>query len=149
MDQEQSEALGALIRNKRLELGYTTYQLGDAAGVPNSTVVRIEQGKFAAPRPDKLARFAQLLGFPLADLFARAGYLVPDELPSFSAYLEAKYPDLPETAKAELEQRFNELAQRHGVDGEASLPLAEAVADEALGRRRMTTKHQTVGRKNP
>jgi transcriptional regulator with XRE-family HTH domain len=55
MNQEQSQALGALIRARRLELGYTTYQLGAAAGVQNSTVVRIEQGKFAAPRPDKLA----------------------------------------------------------------------------------------------
>lgn len=69
MNQEQAKALGALIRQRRLELGYTTYQLGEAAGVPNSTVVRIEQGKFKAPRPDKLASFAQFLGMTLAELF--------------------------------------------------------------------------------
>jgi len=132
MNQEQATALGALIRQKRLELGFTTYQLGAAAGVPNSTVVRIEQGKFMAPRPDKLARFAELLGMALADLFGRAGYVVPHELPSFDTYLLAKYPDLPEMAVAELQRLFDKLTKRHGIDA-ASLALVGEIANEAAG----------------
>ena len=133
MNQEQSQALGALLRQKRQELGYSTYQLAKAAGVDQSVVVRFEQGKFAAPRPDKLARFAQLLGLSLADVYARAGYLVPDELPSFSAYLSAKYPELPETATAELRALFEELTTRHGVLAEAPIPPTEEMIDEVAG----------------
>src|SRR3974390_1094499 len=91
--QPQSEALGALLRSRREELGYSKNRLAKAAGVPDSTVLRFESGEFAAPKPDQLARFAQLLGISLADLFAEAGYVVPDELPSMPSYLRAKYPE--------------------------------------------------------
>jgi len=133
MNQEESQALGALLRQKRQELGYSTYQLAKAAGVDQSVVVRFEQGKFAAPRPDKLARFAEALGLSLADVYARAGYLVPNELPSFSAYLSAKYPELPVTAAAGLNELFTELTTRHGVLTEPPIYATEELLDEATG----------------
>jgi len=132
MNQEQAQALGALIRRRRLELGYSTYQLGDAAGVPNSTVVRIEQGKFMAPRPDKLASFARFLGLTLADLFGPAGYVVPHDLPTFSTYLNSKYPNLPEMAVAELLGVFDKLIEKHGIDLTA-LSHAGASANDQVG----------------
>ena len=132
MNQEQAQALGALIRQKRLELGYTTYQLGAAAGVPNSTVCRIEQGKFMAPRPDKLASFAKFLGLTLADVFSRAGYVVPGELPTFDHYLQAKYPDLPSVAVSELRGLFKTLTERHGIDTD-SLAFVGETANETAG----------------
>ena len=131
MDQEQSKALGELFRQKRKELGYSVYQVADAAGVRSSTVVRFEQGKFAAPRPDKLARFASLLGIPLADVYARAGYLVPEELPGFESYLKAKYRNLPAAAVIELKKLFEELSVRHGIDIDQAVPIAEEAGDDA------------------
>ena len=133
MNHEESQALGALLRSKRQDLGYSTYQLAKAAGVDQSVVVRFEQGKFAAPRPDKLARFAEALGLSLADVYARAGYLVPDELPSFSAYLSAKYPELPSSAAAELNELFTELTTRHGVLTKPPISATEELLDEATG----------------
>ena len=133
MNQEQSKSLGELLRQKRKELGYTTYQLADAAGVRNSTVVRFEQGKFAAPRPDKLARFASLLELPLADVYARAGYLVPDELPTFEPYLKTKYQDLPATAIGELNQLFKELAVRYGLGIDQAILVTEETSDDGIG----------------
>ena len=132
MNQEQAQALGALIRQRRLKLGYTTYQVGAAAGVPNSTVVRIEQGKFMAPRPDKLASFAKFLGLTLADVFSRAGYVVPDDLPTFDHYLQAKYPDLPSVAVSELRGLFETLTERHGIDTD-SLAFVGEIANETAG----------------
>ncbi len=129
MNPEQSKALGELFRQKRKELGYSVYQVADAAGVRSSTVVRFEQGKFAAPRPDKLARFASLLGIPLADVYARAGYLVPKELPSFESYLKTKYQDLPATAVIELKKLFEELSARHGLDNNQAVPITEEAGD--------------------
>jgi transcriptional regulator with XRE-family HTH domain len=133
MNQEQATALGALIRQKRLELGFTTYELGAAAGVPNSTVVRIEQGKFMAPRPNKLASFAQFLGLTLADLFGPAGYLVPNELPSFDAYLNVKYPKLPAEAVREMQEHFDDLIVRMGLNFNEPSSVLEEVSDDRIG----------------
>jgi len=133
VDQNRSVALGALLRQRREDLGYSKTQLARAAGVRDSTVLRFEQGKFAAPRPDKLARFAKLLGLSLADLFAWAGYLVPDELPTFSAYLSTKYPDLSDTAVAELLGHFEELITRHGLELKQLVPDLEEQRHDVVG----------------
>jgi hypothetical protein len=37
-----------------------------------------------------------------------------DDLPSFEAYIAAKYPDLPPGAAAELVRRFHQLVEEHG-----------------------------------
>ena len=131
MNQEQSKALGGLLRHKRQELGYSMNQLAHAAGVPASTVLRFERGEFGAPRPDKLARFASLLGIGLADLFANAGYLVPDEMPSFDFYLSAKYPDLSEEDRVELARHFNDLANPNTVSAQPF--SAQEPIDESAG----------------
>lgn len=135
MNQEQSKALGELLRQKRKELGFTTYQLANAAGVRNSTVVRFEQGKFAAPRPDKLARFASLLELPLADVYARAGYLVPEELPTFESYLKTKYQNLPTIAIAELKKLFEDLITRHGIEIDQAVLATEETDDDEAGNK--------------
>lgn len=79
-----------------------------------ATVARIEQGQFAAPGPDKLARIAEALGLNAADLFGLADYTVPDELPSFRPHLRSKYRDLPEGALDDLNKAFDRIIKRHG-----------------------------------
>ena len=124
MKDKPALALGKLIRTKRKALGYSTYELARAAGVTESTVLRFEQGEFKAPRPDKLARFAEALSLSLADVYAKAGYLVPAELPSFDIYLHAKYPKLPVRAVGELGELLRALAGKYGVrlDARTSTP---------------------------
>ncbi len=125
MTQEQAAELGAILRNKRKKLGLSTYRLGALVDTNQATIIRLEQGQFSAPRPDKLARIAKALGLSLADLFARAGYLVPDDLPSFETYLFAKYHELPKAAITELVQCFEAFAKRHGVNTDEPLPQTE------------------------
>jgi len=108
MNERQAKALGAMIRERRQALGYSTYQLAEAAGVPNSTVVRIELGRFAAPSPDKLSKFAASLSMGLGEVFAMAGYVVPDELPELDTYLKIKYPRLSKSARKQLGTRLAE-----------------------------------------
>ena len=129
MKNPQSEALGAMLKGRRLELGYSISQLARAAGVPPSTVKRFEGGEFAAPRPDKLARFAGLLNLNLADVFAKAGYVVAHDLPAFEPYLNTKYPDLPQSASNELSELFVSLAERHGIEIRPSIQSGE-LSDE-------------------
>jgi transcriptional regulator with XRE-family HTH domain len=114
---KQAEKLGKHLRKRREELGLSTHRLATKAGVTQPTVIRIEQGKFAAPRPDKLAR--------IADLYAHAGYLVPDELPSIESYLVAKYGHLPESAREELAGLARELTEKHRARGDATAAIAE------------------------
>jgi transcriptional regulator with XRE-family HTH domain len=109
MNQQQARVLGNLLRAKRQELGFSTYQLAAAAGVNSSTVVRIELGQFAAPRPDKLAKFAKALGMNLGEIFAMAGYIVPEELPDLDIYLSTKYPDLSKSDLRKMELTLKEL----------------------------------------
>ena len=128
----RSVALGALLRQRREALGISKRRLAKAAGLPDSTVLRLEQGLFTAPRPDKLARFAQLLGLRLADLYAKAGYIVPDELPSFASYLPVRYPKLPQEAVAELERHFDGLLERFGLSADDLPALLEDTGNESL-----------------
>jgi transcriptional regulator with XRE-family HTH domain len=79
----------------------------------DATVVRLEQGLFAAPRPDKLSRIAEALGISLADVFAFAEYVVPGDLPSFHPYLLSKYPDMPKGAIDELLSEFDRITHEY------------------------------------
>jgi len=125
MDKDEARRFGHVLKRRRVELGLSTHDLGKLVGTRNSTIMRIEQGAFAAPRPDKLARIAEALRLSLADVFARAGYVVPKELPSFREYLAARYRELPEGAAGELARLFDDLMMRHGsvvpnIEGAAS-----------------------------
>lgn len=109
MKPEHALRLGQMIRQQRTELALSASQLATRVGVNSSTIIRLEHGGIRAPRADKLARLAEVLGLKLADVAAAAGYLVSGELPTFEPYLIAKYPELSEAAIAELTRRFKEL----------------------------------------
>ncbi len=115
MEPEQAKRLGRTLRKRRNDLGLSTRQLSAKSGVNDVTIVRIENGKFAAPRPDKLAKLADALGLSLADVFAGADYIAPTELPTLMPYLRSKYQDLPAGALKDIERYANRLAKQHGV----------------------------------
>jgi transcriptional regulator with XRE-family HTH domain len=113
MTPNQAKRFGAMVRRRREALGMTTTELACKVGTRDSTISRIELGAFATPRPDKLAHLAEHLSLPLADVFAAVGYVVPDELPRWEAYLRTKYPDLPDDAIAELQLSFTRITARY------------------------------------
>ncbi len=123
MNNEQAQKLGAVLKARRDELGLSTYQLAETAGVDQATVVRLEKGAFMAPRPDKLARIAEGLGLSSADLFAMAGYITPLDLPSLDAYLRIKYCDLPEEDLDTIEAYVTRLAKKRRVAPRADTAL--------------------------
>jgi transcriptional regulator with XRE-family HTH domain len=132
MNPEQAKELGRRLRTRREELGLSVRDLERLADVDNGTIVRIEQGAFAAPRPDKLSRIAEALRLSLADVFALAEYVVPGDLPAFTPYLRAKYRSLPPKAVSDLERYFDKLAARYGIDPAGPAPGQ----DEASGQQR-------------
>src|SRR4051794_21374498 len=128
MNKEQAKRFGQWLRQRRQEAGMTTTELARQVGTTDGTITRFEQGAFNAPAPDKLTRIAHALDLSLADVYAMAGYVVTDDLPSFQPYLRRKYRDLPGPAVKELERSFNKIVKRYGYEpggpknGEDELP---------------------------
>lgn len=116
MDQKQAKRLGALLQARREAQGQSLRQLAELVDMDFATISRIEQGLISAPRPDKLARVAEALGLTLADVYAMAGYAVPDDLPTFKPYLRSKYRDLPTDEVEKIEAFAQKLARKHGVN---------------------------------
>jgi transcriptional regulator with XRE-family HTH domain len=143
MDDKRAKQLGDLLRTKRRQLGLSTRALSDLADVPDSTIVRIENGMFAAPAPDKLARIADALDIPLADVYAIAEYAAPKQLPTLQPYLRAKYGHMTDREVKNVTNYVTELLGRRGVDLNGPAP-GEDEAPEAP-RRTKTTKSTKKG----
>jgi transcriptional regulator with XRE-family HTH domain len=110
---QRAQELGRRLRTRREELGLSKRQLAEQVDMNDATIVRLEQGLFAAPRPDKLSRIADALGLSLADVFAFAEYVVPSDLPSFHPYLLSKYPDMPQGAIDDLRKEFDRITNEY------------------------------------
>lgn len=116
MDPRQAKRLGRLFRSKREELGISSHQVARESGLNQATIVRLEQGGFLNPDPEKLRVLAEALGLNLTDVLSLAGYPIPTELPSTGPYLRAKYRELSESALSALTRDVNQLLARHGLD---------------------------------
>ncbi len=115
MNNEQAKAFGAMLRERRRSLGLTIRDVERTTDIDNATISRIETGSFKAPRPDKLARIAEALGMTAGEVFAQAGYLVPDDLPDYATYLATKHPELPHDERERLNDHFAELLGQLGL----------------------------------
>ena len=112
--QKDMQRLGGLIRNRREILGLSARKLEDISGLDHSYISKLEKGTYQSVSPDKLTTLAKSLGLNAADLFALAGYQLPDSLPSFGPYLRARYgEELPEGARAALTELFDTLSQHY------------------------------------
>ena len=72
-------ALGAVVKARRIELGWTQEELAerisaDGEFVRQSEISRIENGRIALPRRERLERLARALELPLGELLARSGW---------------------------------------------------------------------------
>lgn len=152
MEEKNRIQLGQVLRTAREAKGMSSRQLEALVGIPAPTILRIEQGEFSSPAPDKLARIANALDVPLADVYAIAEYAAPKQLPNLSPYLRTKYRDLPDEAAAQIEAYARRLAKRHGVDlrgpapGEDEQPEPTTTARRAASR---TTTKATKTTKKP
>ena len=67
-------SLGELIKQRRVSIPLTLYELGSSSGVSQSHIGRIERGE-RFPSARVLQRIAKPLGFKEEDLFMLAGFL--------------------------------------------------------------------------
>ena len=81
--------------------------------VPSSRA--FESGSIRSPDPRKLARLADVLSVPIADLYGLVGYATPSQLPSFYPYLRARYGELPPDAVRKVDRYFKSVQREYGV----------------------------------
>ena len=107
---DPNNVLSTLIRHKREKLNLSNNHAARLAGISHATLLRIENGEVTQPTPGVLARLAQQLDLPLSDLYAAAGYIVPEQLPSIRPYLHARYGQLTEKTIRHLERQVEHIA---------------------------------------
>ena len=109
----KAKQLGRFIRRHREAKGLSNNALAREVDVDNATILRMERGDFQSPSPQILQRIGRALDVAVEDLYALAGYTMPEGLPELAPYLRAKY-DLPDKAVKELDSYFKTLQDRYG-----------------------------------
>ena len=102
MTDEAARQFGAYLKDLRAQRKQSVRGLAASAGIDSGTVSRLEQGAIHAPSPDTLKQLSTALNVPLADLFTTVGYVTPQDLPSITPYIHAKYRHLPTQARIEI-----------------------------------------------
>jgi transcriptional regulator with XRE-family HTH domain len=115
MDNRQATRLGKYLRQQRTAAGLSTHEVAKRAGFNQTTVVRLEQGGYVTPDPDKLQSLAVALGIDPAEVLERAGQAVPTDLLTPTTYLRTKYRDLPAADLERLTSDVERVLKRHGI----------------------------------
>ena len=129
---QQAKELGRRLSARREELGLTVRDVEQLAGVDDATVVRIENGAVADPRPATIRSICDALDLVVADVYPIADY--PGSLPNFRPYLRTKYRGLPAEAIDQLDRIFRRLAERHGLDAAGPAPGEDELPEEEQPR---------------
>jgi transcriptional regulator with XRE-family HTH domain len=112
----KQNALGTTVHEAREAKGLSTRGLAEIIGTTHSYIHKLEAGWFRTISPENIQALATALDLDPQDLFALAGYRVPDGLPSFGGYLRTKYgEDLTEEAIQRMTAYFEFECSRQGA----------------------------------
>src|SRR5437870_1313833 len=95
LNPQQAKEFGNRLRTRREELGLSVRDLERLAGVDDATVVRLEKGAVAEPKPATVRAVCEALDLVVADVYPLADYALAGGLPTFRPYLRTKYRGLP------------------------------------------------------
>ncbi|HEX3778710.1 MAG TPA: helix-turn-helix transcriptional regulator [Pseudonocardiaceae bacterium] len=115
MKRATTSQFGDYLRNLRQQRKLGIRQLGRMSGIDSGALTRIERDE-RAPTPQTLQALAAALEVPLADLFARAGFATPYDLPAVDSYFHARYGHLPEDVLASMNDYCQRLIDEYGFD---------------------------------
>lgn len=113
MTDEERKQLAEALRVARARKDLTAREVARRAGVDVGTVRLLEREKITQPRIDSVRAIAEVLGIPLADLYAMLHWLPAKELPTLRPYMRAKYGELSDDDLARVEAFVAELTQQH------------------------------------
>ncbi|HEX3786126.1 MAG TPA: helix-turn-helix transcriptional regulator [Pseudonocardiaceae bacterium] len=115
MEHATTNQFGGYIRHLREQRQLSMRGLAKVAGVDSGALTRLESGK-TTPTPGTIKALAIALDVPLADLFVRAGYTTPHDLPSMDAYLHTRYGHLPSDVLDSMNDYCQRLISEHGFE---------------------------------
>jgi transcriptional regulator with XRE-family HTH domain len=115
MKRATTSQFGDYLHHLRRQRKLGIRQLGRMSGVDSGALSHLERGE-RAPGPQTLQALAAALEVPLADLFARAGFATPYDLPAVESYLHARYGHLPEDVLASMSTYCQRLIDEHGFE---------------------------------
>ena len=122
MDEKKAKKLGAMLLKSREAQGLSAREVAARSGLVASSVRRLEQGAIPNPGIETLKSLADVLELDASDLYATAGVMPTNGLPSFAPYMRSKYSDLPDSAQQELESAFARIAAKHGYHPDGPKP---------------------------
>jgi transcriptional regulator with XRE-family HTH domain len=115
MEQIVTNQFGGYIRHLRTQRELSLRGLAKVAGIDSGALTRLENGK-TTPTPRTIKALAVALDVPVADLFVRAGYTTPHDLPTMDAYLHARYGHLPGDVLDAMNDYCQRLIDEYGFD---------------------------------
>jgi transcriptional regulator with XRE-family HTH domain len=115
MEHATTNQFGGYIRHLRTQRKLSMRGLAKMAGIDSGALARLEIGK-TTPTPRTIKALAIALDVPLADLFTRAGYVTPHDLPSMNTYLHARYGQLPNDVLDSMNDYCQRLIDKYGFD---------------------------------
>lgn len=124
MEQQASQQFCEYIKGLRKERKLTIRAVTAKAGINDGELTRLESGK-CNPRPETLKALAAALGVPLTDLFVKADYIGPYDLPTMAPYFRARYGHLPEETLDAVNDYLAKLIEEHGFDPKGPLALED------------------------
>jgi len=105
---------GQMLREKRIEKGYSLRKFAQEVGVSPTYLSQVEQGNVQPPTADRVKRMAEILGENPDEMIALAGR-VPEDLPEIIHSHPREIPELLREASgltAQQIQRLREAARK-------------------------------------
>jgi len=111
----KSRQLGKLVRQARTARGLSLRALAEGIGTADAPyLLRLERGEYQQPSAAVLQGLARVLDIAITDLYALAGYVMPEGLPAFEPYLRVT-TDLPDHAIEQLGDYYAMLKTKYGA----------------------------------
>ncbi len=119
MAKKRDKPFGEVLREKRVEKGFSLRKFAQLVGVSPTYLSQVEQGNVDPPTADRVKRMAELLGDQPDELIVLAGRL-PEDLPGIIQEEPAEVADLLRAVKgmtAEQIRKLRENAERLKKEG--------------------------------
>lgn len=113
MTRSQAQQLGKLIARARERKQLTYRQLGAEIGADPAWIVRLEQGGYLTPGPERLFRLAEVLDIDPERIDRITRGAVSGSLPAVRTYFRSKF-DLSDDAIGQIEDLVEELQSEEG-----------------------------------
>jgi len=119
-----SKPFGQVLREKRIEKGYSLRKFAQLVGVSPTYLSQVEQSNVDPPTADRVKRMAEILGEDVDEWTALAGRL-PEDLPEISHQEPKGVPDLLRAVRgmtADQLRKLREEAERIKKEGQDQEP---------------------------